>query len=154
MKNKSIQPGDQVPPFTLTNQHGEQVDIEKYFDAPFVLYFYPKDDSPGCTAEACSFRDSYEDLRGLGAEVIGVSADSPESHLAFARKFDLPFVLLSDPGNDVRKKFGVPGSLFGLLPGRVTYVVGQGGTVQHVFNSQLNVREHVKVAIEELKEKP
>jgi peroxiredoxin Q/BCP len=90
----------------------------------------------------------------LGAEVIGVSADSPESHLAFARKFDLPFVLLSDPGNDVRKKLGVPGSLLGLLPGRVTYVVGKGGTVQQVFNSQLNVREHVKVAIEELKEKP
>ena len=71
-------------------------------------------------AEACSFRDSYEDLRGLGAEVIGVSADSPESHLAFARKFDLPFVLLSNPGNDVRKKLGVPGSLFGLLAGVFT----------------------------------
>ncbi len=151
MKNKPIKTGDKLPVFSLANQHGDLVSIEQYFGKPFVLYFYPKDDTPGCTAEACSFRDAYSELRGLDAEVIGVSADSPSSHLSFAKRYDLPFVLLSDEKNEVRKLLGVPGSMFGFLPGRVTYVIGKDGTVQHVFDSQLQASKHVKEALRLLK---
>ncbi len=147
MKNKPIKIGDQLPSFSLPNQHGEMVSIDQYFGKPFVLYFYPKDDTPGCTAEACSFRDAYAELRNLEAEVIGVSADSPESHLSFAENYNLPFVLLSDEKNEVRKLLGVPGSMFGLLPGRVTYVVDKNGVVQHLFDSQLQAKQHVQEAI-------
>lgn len=151
MKNSPIQVGDQLPKFSLPDQHGEMVSIEQYFGKPFVLYFYPKDDTPGCTAEACSFRDAYAELRGLEAEVIGVSADSPASHLSFAENYNLPFVLLSDEKNEVRKLMGVPGSMFGLLPGRVTYVIDENGVVKHLFDSQLQAKQHVKEAIEHLK---
>ena len=151
MANK-IQAGDKLPAFTLPNQHGENVSIEQFFGKPFVLYFYPKDDTPGCTAEACSFRDAYAELRNLDAEVIGVSADSPASHLAFAKRYDLPFVLLSDEKNKARKLLGVPGSMFGLLPGRVTYIIDENGVVKHVFDSQLQAKQHVREAMEHLQE--
>ena len=145
-----IKKGDKVPSFTLKDQNGKEVSIEEFFGKPFVLYFYPKDDTPGCTAEACSFRDAYSDLKELDSEVVGISADSPESHLAFAKKYDLPFTLLSDENNKVRKQFNVPGSLFGLLPGRVTYVVDENAVVQHIFNSQMQTRKHVKEALKKL----
>ena len=147
-----IKIGDKLPSFSLKDQNGNDVSIEKYFKNPFVLYFYPKDDTPGCTAEACSFRNAYAELRGLSAEVIGVSADSPASHLSFAKKYDLPFVLLSDEKNKVRKLLGVPGSMFGLLPGRVTYVIGKNGIVKHIFDSQLNAKQHVREAMTSLEE--
>lgn len=147
-----IKIGDQLPSFSLKDQNENNVSIEKYFSNPFVLYFYPKDDTPGCTAEACSFRDAYSELRELNAEVIGVSADSPASHLSFAKKYDLPFVLLSDERNKVRKLLGVPGSMFGLLPGRVTYVIGKNGIVKHIFDSQLNAKQHVREAMASLEE--
>jgi len=150
MKNKAIKKGDKLPVFSLPNQHGEEVSIDSFFGKPFVLYFYPKDDTPGCTAEACSFRDAYAELRSLNAEVIGVSADSPASHLSFAENYNLPFVLLSDQKNKVRKLLGVPSGMFGLLPGRVTYIVDEEGTVQHVFDSQLQANRHVKEALSQL----
>ncbi|MCB0522280.1 MAG: peroxiredoxin [Lewinellaceae bacterium] len=146
-----IKIGDRVPDFSLKNQHGEMVSVQQFLGKPFVIYFYPKDDTPGCTKEACSFRDAYAELRELDAEVIGISADSPKSHMAFAKKYDLPFVLLSDKGNLVRKLFGVKGSLFGLLPGRVTYIVDEKGVVQHVFDSQMQAEKHVREALEQLK---
>jgi peroxiredoxin Q/BCP len=151
MKNKPVSIGDKLPVFSLPNQHGETVSIDHYFGKPFVLYFYPKDDTPGCTAEACSFRDAYSEMRDLQAEVVGVSADDPASHLAFAKRYDLPFVLLSDEKNEVRKLMGVPGSMFGLLPGRVTYIVDKKGVVKHVFDSQLQAKQHVKEALEFLR---
>jgi len=116
-----------------------------------VLYFYPKDETPGCTREACSFRDSYEELTNLGAEVLGVSAQSVESHKSFATHHGLPFILLSDEGNKVRKLYGVPSSL-GLLPGRVTYIIDKKGIVRHIFNSQTQTQRHVEEAKNELKE--
>jgi len=115
-----------------------------------VLYFYPKDETPGCTREACSFRDSYEELTNLGAEVLGVSAQSVESHKSFATHHGLPFILLSDEGNKVRKLYGVPSSL-GLLPGRVTYIIDKKGIVRHIFNSQTQTQRHVEEAKNELK---
>ncbi len=151
MKNKPIKIGAQLPVFSLTSQNGDLISIDQYFGKPFILYFYPKDDTPGCTAEACSFRDAYAELRGLEAEVVGVSADSPSSHMSFAKRYDLPFVLLSDEKNEVRKLLGVPGSMFGFLPGRVTYVIDKNGKVKHVFESQLQASKHVKEALELLK---
>lgn len=151
MSNTSVKVGSRIPAFSLENQNGETIAIEQFFGKPFILYFYPKDDTPGCTAEACSFRDAYAELRDLEAEVIGVSADSPESHLAFAKRYDLPFTLLSDENNEVRKMLGVPGGMFGLLPGRVTYVVDANGVVTHIFDSQLQAKKHVKESLEHLK---
>lgn len=149
MKNK-IQVGDTVPKFSLKNQHNKLVNIEQYIGKPFVVYFYPKDDTPGCTAEACTFRDMYEDFKDVGAEVIGISADSPQSHQYFADKHRLPFVLLSDEKKEVQKLFGVPKAMFGLLPGRVTYVIDEKGIVQNVFSSSVNMKKHVTEAIEVL----
>jgi thioredoxin-dependent peroxiredoxin len=116
-----------------------------------VLYFYPKDDTPGCTKESCAFRDSYQDFQDAGAEVIGVSSDSAESHGRFAAKHRLPFTLLADQGGQVRKHYGVPATL-GLLPGRVTFVIGRDGVVRHVFNSQFQATQHVSEALQALRD--
>ena len=148
----SVKVGDNAPDFTLTSQFGSLVSLQDFRGKKsVVLYFYPKDDTPGCTAESCAFRDSYEVFQANGAEVIGISADSPDSHERFAAKYKLPFTLLSDNGNQVRKLYGVP-STFGLFPGRVTYVIDQQGVVQHIFNSQLNFKAHVEESLLILKQ--
>lgn len=146
--SQKIEKGDQVPAFQLPDQTGETFDSKTLHGKKHVIFFYPKDETPGCTKEACSFRDSYQDFQAAGAEVIGISSDEIRSHQSFISNHNLPYTLLSDTEKKVRKKFGVPGSLFGLLPGRVTYIVDSNGTVQHVFNSQLNSEGHVKKAIE------
>lgn len=147
----AIKVGDRAPDFALPKQDGTTVSLSELLTkSAVVLYFYPKDDTPGCTAEACSFRDSYEDFKQAGAEVVGISSDSESSHAAFASKYRLPFMLVSDQGGKVRKAYGVP-STFGLLPGRVTYVIDQQGVVRHVFNSLLNATKHVTDALEVLK---
>jgi thioredoxin-dependent peroxiredoxin len=140
--------GDQAPDFTLPSQSGEQVRLQdRIGQHVVVLYFYPKDNTSGCTAEACAFRDSHEVFTDAGAEVIGVSSDSVDKHAGFAGKHNLPFTLLSDAGGKVRKAYGVPAT-FGLIPGRVTYVIDRDGTVRHVFNSMTNIGKHVKDALE------
>jgi peroxiredoxin Q/BCP len=113
---------------------------------PVVLFFYPKDDTPGCTREACAFRDDHEEFSKLDAEVVGISSDPVESHRSFARKHGLPFTLLSDEGGRVRKLYSVS-STFGLFPGRVTYVIDENGVIRHVFSSQLSTRRHVEEAL-------
>jgi peroxiredoxin Q/BCP len=118
-------------------------------DRPVVLFFYPKDDTPGCTKQACAFRDDYEEFGKLDAEVIGISSDSVESHRSFAEKHFLPFTLLSDEGGKVRRLYGVS-STFGLFPGRVTYVIDREGVVRHVFSSQREAVKHVEVALKSL----
>ncbi len=143
----AIQVGDIAPEFSLPNQQGETVSLQQFRgQKPVVVYFYPKDDTPGCTLESCTFRDSYADFQDLGAVVLGISSDSPESHQKFAQKYNLPFSLLSDLGSQVRRAYGVPTTL-GLLPGRVTYVIDQAGVVRHVFNSQFNAKAHVSEAL-------
>lgn len=135
--------GDALPEVSLKSQTGDTVNLKDFVGKKcVVLYFYPKDDTPGCTKESCSFRDSYTAFQEAGAEVIGISADDQASHQAFAAKHQLPFTLLSDTGNAVRKSFGVP-STFGILPGRVTYVIDREGIVRHMFNSQLNFQGHI-----------
>lgn len=146
---KKIAVGDTIPTFSLKNQNGETVTIGANLKQPMVIYFYPKDDTPGCTKEACAFRDEFEKFTDLGTMVIGISADSVASHKNFAEKYNLPFMLLADTENDVRKMFGVPKNLF-LIPGRVTYVVNKQGIVTYVFNSQLNAEKHIKIALEKL----
>lgn len=147
-----VQVGDTAPDFTLPSQSGETVSLKDFIGKKsVVLYFYPKDDTPGCTAEACGFRDSYEVFKEAGAEVIGVSDDSCASHQKFATKYNLPFILVSDTGKQLRKLYGVPSTL-GLLPGRVTYVIDKNGVVRHIFNSQFNFKGHIEEALKTLKE--
>ena len=138
-----IQVGDAIPDVALQSQTGETVNLRSFNgEKCVVLYFYPKDDTPGCTKESCNFRDSYTAFQDAGAEVIGISADDVASHKTFATKYNLPFTLLSDTGNAIRKSFGVP-STFGILPGRVTYVIDKSGIVKHITNSQLNFQGHI-----------
>jgi len=139
--------GARAPDFELPDADGRTVQLADFRGKQaVVLYFYPKDDTPGCTKEACSFRDHYEDFSEAGAEVIGVSSDSGDSHHRFAKKHRLPFLLLSDQGGVVRKRYGVPATL-GLLPGRVTFVIDREGIVRHAFNSQLAAARHVTEAL-------
>jgi peroxiredoxin Q/BCP len=143
--------GSVAPDFTLPSQSGEMVSLGDFLgNRPVVLFFYPKDETPGCTKEVCAFRDSFEELGKLDAEVIGISSDSVDSHKGFAEKHKLPFTLLSDEGGKVRKRYGVP-STFGLFPGRVTYVIDDEGVVRNVFSSQIEVERHVEEAIEALR---
>jgi thioredoxin-dependent peroxiredoxin len=144
---RGIQVGDTAPDFTLPSQSGEPVRLhDRIGGKAVVLYFYPKDETPGCTAEACAFRDGYEAFTDAGAEVIGVSSDSSDRHASFAGRHRLPFTLLSDQGGGVRKSYGVP-AVLGVLPGRVTYVIDRTGTVRHVFNSMTNIGQHVNDAL-------
>ena len=148
---RGIQVGDKAPDFTLPSQSGDQVRLhDRLGERVVVLYFFPKDGTPGCTAEACAFRDSHEVFTDAGAEVIGVSSDSIDSHAAFAGRHKLPFTLLSDEGGRVRKSYGVP-AVLGLLPGRVTYVIDRDGTVRHVFNSMTRISHHINDALDVVK---
>lgn len=144
--------GDKCPEFILKDQNNTDFDIKKVLGKQvLVIYFYPKDDTPGCTAEACSFRDSYEEFKDLGCEVIGISSDSPEKHAKFAEKHRLSFTLLADTSRTVRKLFGVPGNLFGLIPGRVTYIIDKKGTIRHIYNSLTNAAGHIRESINAVK---
>lgn len=148
----AIEKGDKCPSFKLKDQQGEMINIDDIIgQESLVIYFYPKDDSPGCTRQACSFRDSFEDFVEEGARVIGISSDDEESHKKFAEKHNLPFTLLADSKKEVRNKFGVPTNLLGFIPGRVTYIIDKKGIVQGVFNSQLNFDKHVFEALKTLK---
>jgi thioredoxin-dependent peroxiredoxin len=148
---RGIQIGDKAPDFTLPAQNGAQVRLrDRFGERIVVLYFYPKDETSGCTAEACAFRDSFEVFAEAGAEVIGVSSDSVDKHAAFAEHHKLPFTLVSDEKGQVRKTYGVP-SLLGVIPGRVTYVIDRTGTVRHVFNSMTNIGRHVNDALDVVK---
>jgi peroxiredoxin Q/BCP len=143
--------GATAPDFTLNDQDGNPVSLAGFRGkSNVVVYFYPKDDTPGCTKESCAFRDQFTAFSDVGAEVIGISSDSEASHKAFAQKHRLPFKLLSDRGAKVRSQFGVPSS-FGLLPGRVTYVIDKQGVIRHAFNSQINATKHVDEALHVLK---
>jgi len=139
--------GEAAPDFTLLDQRGRSVTLHELLrERCVVLYFYPKDDTPGCTAEACSFRDQYEVLREAGAEVVGVSSDDQRAHEAFVARYSLPFILLSDPGGGVRAAYGVKRTL-GLIDGRVTFVIDRAGVVRHAFSLQVRPKKHVEEAL-------
>jgi thioredoxin-dependent peroxiredoxin len=146
----NVDVGSKAPNFTLPSQSGELVSFRDFLgEKPVVLFFYPKDDTPGCTREACAFRDEYEQFSELDTEVIGISSDSVDSHKRFAKKHKLPFTLLSDRREKVRRLYDVPNT-FGLFPGRVTYAIDQEGIVRQVFSSQIGVERHVQQALEAL----
>ncbi len=137
---------DPAPDFTLTDDTGRPFTLSTLRGhKAVVLYFYPKDGTPGCTKEARAFRDLHEELQGAGAEIIGVSGDSPERHAHFKAKHMLPFKLLSDPDGRIRALYGVRFSL-GLIPGRVTFVIDKNGLIRHSYNGQFNIGMHVSVS--------
>ena len=147
-----VKVGEQAPDFTLYDQDGESVSMSDFKDVNnVVLFFYPKDFSPGCTTQACSFRDSYESFTDQGAVVIGVSSDSVESHKKFLDAYLLPFTLLSDPKGEVRSLYGAT-KAFGLLPGRFTFIVDKTGEIRHIFTSETNMKKHIDEAIRVLRE--
>ena len=146
----SIQIGDKLPHFTAVKQDGTAFDSNSIQNKPVVIYFYPKDNTPGCTTQACSFRDAYQDFQDLGAEVIGVSGDSVSSHQNFQQKHKLPFILLSDSDRKLRKLFGVPTALFGLIPGRVTYVFNVSGKAIYIFDN-MSAKNHIIKALDSIK---
>ena len=149
---KTIQVGDTAPDFSVEVHTGAQASLSQFRGRKaVVLYFYPKDGTPVCTKEACSYRDAYESFAEAGAVVIGVSADSTETHRAFAEEQGLPFLLATDEDGALRKAFGVPKSL-GLLPGRVTYVIDKEGIVRHIFSSQFAADRHVSEALDVVRE--
>jgi peroxiredoxin Q/BCP len=153
MAENKLHPGDQLPHFILNDENHQPVNIASIKGKFLILYFYPKDDTPGCVKEACSFRDSFQDLVDAGAVVYGVSSDKPDSHAQFKAKYHLPFSLLSDTAGELRKLLGVPSDLFGLLPGRVTYVFDPNGRLVKEFKSQLSPEKHVKEALKIISQK-
>ena len=146
-KHMNATVGQPAPDFTLPDQDGNAVSLRDLHGGWSVVYFYPADDTPGCTAEACSFRDSFEEFTDAGARVIGVSSDSVEKHKAFATKYKLPFTLLADTEGTARQAWGV-GKTMGLLPGRVTYVLDPEGVVRHKFSSQFKPKKHIGEALD------
>lgn len=142
---------DAVPLATFLRADGSSVNLKELIgQRTVVLYFYPKDDTAGCTVEACSFRDAYEDFKAAGADVIGVSTDDGASHEAFKAKHRLPFTLLTDPGGAAAKAFGVK-KTFGVVAGRVTFVIDREGAIRHRFDSLVRVRKHVEEALQVVK---
>lgn len=144
---KKVVVGSKMPDFSLPNQEGELIKIADYVGKPLVVYFYPKNDTPGCTMEACGFRDQYEQFVSAGATVFGISTDSVDSHRRFKARYNLPFDLLSDRDGTVSKLFGVPTGFLGLMRSRITYIADQDGDVVHVFDSQLNFKKHVSESL-------
>lgn len=152
MKEEAIKVGDKVPDFELERQDGGFFRLYDLVGKKnIVLYFYPKDSTPGCTKQACEFRDQYEVFQEQGAEVIGISSDSVASHQKFEKAYKLPFTLLSDKDGQIRKLYKVPRKL-GLLPGRVTYIIDKEGVLRYIFNSMTKPLEHVSTALEVLRE--
>ncbi|MFM8840445.1 MAG: peroxiredoxin [bacterium] len=139
--------GDHLPEFTSVDQNGVPVLSTQFLGKRLVIFFYPKDDTYLCTKEACSFRDANEDFLKRGIQVVGISADSVESHDAFAKKHSLKYTLLSDEQNHIRSLFGVPKGMLGLLPGRVTYCFDEHGIILSIINSSLSADLHVNEAI-------
>ena len=147
----ALQIGDKLPNFIAKDTAGNTFESQDYVgQKPLVIYFYPKDNTPGCTAQACSFRDQYQDFTDLGAEVIGISSDTEKSHQSFSNRHKLPFILLADTNSKIRKAFGVPTALFGLLPGRVTYVADKAGTIVMIFDSMMATK-HIPKALVAIK---
>ncbi|HEY9617191.1 MAG TPA: peroxiredoxin [Microcoleaceae cyanobacterium] len=134
--------GDTAPNFTVKDTNGNTVSLSDYAGKTVVLYFYPKDDTPGCTKEACSFRDNYQQYLDKGIPVFGVSLDDETSHQAFTSKFNLPFPLLADVNGEITKAYDVEGEMNGMrYAKRVTYVIGADGKISQVYTT-VNTETH------------
>ena len=147
-----LKPGDRAPNFVAPTDDGHTVALSDYVGKKVVvLYFYPRDETMGCTREACLFRDHWEEIQSRGAELLGISSDPPERHQRFRAHHQLPFPLLSDPKGEIREAFGVAG---GLIPPRATFVIDEGRVVRMAYRNQWNVGAHVRRALEALGEPP
>jgi len=149
-----IEPGKPAPDFTLTDQNGDKVTLSKLKGSPVVLYFYPRDDTPGCTKEACAFRDAFSDYKRTGATILGVSPDSSESHAKFATKFELPFTLLADTDHSTCEAYGVwkEKNMYGkksMGVERTTFVIDAKGIVRKIF-PRVKVDGHAGAVLEAL----
>jgi peroxiredoxin Q/BCP len=143
---------DKAPAFELKDQNGKTVRLADYLGkSSVVLFFYPADYSPGCTAEVCAFRDNYDVFKESGAEVIGISTQDESSHQGFIAKHGLQFELLVDEGGKTAESYGV-GKTFGILPGRVTFVIDRQGVIRHMFSSQTDMQKHVTESIKIIKD--
>ncbi|MEM3651848.1 MAG: thioredoxin-dependent thiol peroxidase [Nitrososphaerales archaeon] len=142
----ALKVGDEAPDFKLTDQDGKEVNLKSLKGSPIILYFYPKDDTPGCTKEACGFRDAFPEIRSKGAVVLGVSLDDVYSHKKFAEKYNLPFQLLSDKDKQVSRSYGVLG-VGGRRARRVTFIIDKEGRIRHIFK-KVNVEQHPKEVLE------
>lgn len=135
--------GTIAPNFQLLDQSGHTIELAEYKGKQsVVLFFYPKDNTPGCTAQSCSFRDNYWGFKNLGAQVLGISADSVKSHEGFASEYKLPYPILSDEDGKVAKLYGLK-KTFGILPARTSFVIDKMGVVRHVYSSQMRATSHV-----------
>ena len=145
--SNSVEVGDRAPDFVLQTQAGEELRLSDYLGKKVVvLFFYPKDGTSICTKEVCAFRDAYDQFVAAGAVVIGVSGDSAERHASFAAEHRLQFRLGVDPQNALRKQYGAA-RVFGLLPGRVTFVIDKSGMIRMVFSALLSADSHVTEAL-------
>jgi peroxiredoxin Q/BCP len=143
--------GDPAPRFRLPSGNDSYVSLDDFLGKKnLVLYFYPKDQSGGCTREACRFRDSYSAFAELDAAIVGISPDSLDSHEKFAKQEHLPFPLLSDSDSSMRRAYGVKSTL-GLISGRTTFVIDKQGIIRHIYSSQIHPERHVKEALTALK---
>ena len=147
----SLRLNDKLPYFILKNQYNKEVNSKNFYGKKLVVFFYPKDDTPGCTMEVCNFRDNYSKIKKYNSNIVGISSDSVKSHNNFSKKFNVTYDLLSDNDNKVKKLFGVQRSMFGLLPGRVTYIFNQEAILLKIINSQINIYEHLSETIKFLK---
>jgi peroxiredoxin Q/BCP len=135
----TLKEGDKAPDFTAKNQNGQNISLSGYLGKSVILYFYPKDDTPGCTAEACSFRDNYQSLLSQGFEVIGVSTDDEKSHKKFETKYNLPFTLIADHEKTIVEAYGVwvEKSMYGktyMGTSRTTFLIGPDGLIKNVIS--------------------
>ncbi len=142
--------GEKAPVFSLADQHGRTVELRHLLVKSLALFFYPKDFTPGCTAESCSFRDHEKEIKELGAHIAGISSDQTESHRGFAEKYSLTYPLLSDPGGIVARRYQV-GKTLGLIPERVTYLIDTEGVIQLAYRSQFRAKNHADVVMQKLK---
>ena len=142
----TLQVGDLAPKIALKDQNGKLKTSQQLLGKTYVLFFYPKDDTPGCTMEVCGFRDNYELFKKLGVEILGVSGDSEKSHQNFSKRHNLPYSILSDEENKLRKAFGIPKSL-GFIPSRITFIINKEGKILNCFNNLLDAQAHIKNAL-------
>lgn len=151
----TLQEGDKAPAFSGVDQHGKSISLADYKGKKLILYFYPKDDTPGCTAEACNLRDNYSDLQKAGFDILGVSVDNEKSHQKFIAKFELPFSLLADTDKKVVEQFGVWGekSMYGrkyMGTNRVTFVIDENGVIVRRFD-KVETKNHTEQILKSLK---
>lgn len=151
---EKLETGVRAPDFSFTDSDGNTRQLSDYLGKKVILYFYPKDNTPGCTAEACSLRDEYVELRELGYEVIGVSADSGKSHAGFRAKFELPFQLVADTDKQILMAYGVWGekkfmgkTYMGI--NRVTFIIDENGLITRIIE-KVNTKNHAKQILEEM----